>query len=1018
MALWSTRMNPSRTSSPNRVRLHVRPLEGREVPAAGGGFTAGGVLGEYFANPDMEGDPAFSRRDVRIDFDWGTRAPGGSTSPDYARVAADGFSVRWTGQVVPKFSEPYTFTATGDDGVRLWLRPAGDVFDWTLLADGWDGTATGPTDYWLAAGHPYDVRLEYRDVDGPAAVRLAWSSPSTPAEVVEPAVNLGVNAVTYDFHVYADAMKTGWTDWGHPVDYFGNPRVATDDAGWPLSDAGHLVFESRDPAKTGGVYLLRFRGQAEVSGWMGRGRFRADGVEHGMVLPAGAGYDPATNTTTAEMVLEGTDIFGLNFVKTKRNPEDAEGTGVTNVELMRPTARDATEYYQPGELFDRDVKAAYSRFTTLRYLTANFNAEKEWADRKLPTAMQAAWGDRAAVWEYEVMLANETGKDLYITVPVGATPAYVRNLANLIRYGSDGVDPYTEFVADPVYPGLNPNLRVYVEWGNEFWNWAFDQSKWAAEEGMAAVLNGTPDGQVVNFDGMRPYGDFRRWAALKTVRTSDLFREVWGDAAMGDRVRVLLGYQYDNQQQTAVETLKFIDRYFNNGDGLPHVVDPRPVSHYVWGAGGPAYFGASNPRGLVNTIAVPGGMFEAALVGPAGTAKVAPAGFPWAFEGDAGVYRDPAGAAGNAPVDIPGVGRVPATPSGSQALFVSGTGSARVTITFPAAGVYAIDFRAAGEAGLGNRLDFYLNDQRVTPNGEDLKPPPYPWWPGNGNRDANVFGAYGTVPITVPGPGRYTFRVVGRGSAEQTTVIDDVRVASTNAIFASKIPTGVQAAGQVTTFDMRAMVAAEAAYTRAYGLKFVAYEGGWSLGGDTEAVPIQSWAKYKDPRAARVMAAAIDAFHQADGEVYVLGAYDQWLLDDAATADDYPLVKGIDDRLATRPAAPTARIVIRGTAPVTLKSAAALQALSIPVNAAPGDWMNWTVQVPATGMYRITALGGPGGPAVVYADGTEIGRGPVQGTSGVARLTAGVHNIRVQSAGGWFLITGITLDRLDALPVP
>src|SRR5215212_6954659 len=125
------------------------------------------------------------------------------------------------------------------------------------------------------------------------------------------------------------------------------------------------------------------------------------------------------------------------------------------------------------------------------------------------------------------MLANETGKDLYITLPVGATNEYIRNLANLIRYGSDGLDPYTEPGADPVYPGLNPNLRVYVEWGNEFWNWAFSQAGWAADAGKDEVLNGTPDGQIINFDGQRPGGDYRRWAALRTVEASNLFREVW-----------------------------------------------------------------------------------------------------------------------------------------------------------------------------------------------------------------------------------------------------------------------------------------------------------------------------------------------------------------------------------------------------------------------------------------------------------------------------------------------------------
>src|SRR5205807_850264 len=110
-----------------------------------------------------------------------------------------------------------------------------------------------------------------------------------------------------------------------------------------------------------------------------------------------------------------------NFVHTQRDPGSPEDSGVADVQLMRPLAANGDTPYQPGELFDADVKQAYSRFTTLRYLTANFNDEHEWTDRKLPGLMQAAWGDQHADWENEVMLANETGKDLYITLPVGAS---------------------------------------------------------------------------------------------------------------------------------------------------------------------------------------------------------------------------------------------------------------------------------------------------------------------------------------------------------------------------------------------------------------------------------------------------------------------------------------------------------------------------------------------------------------------------------------------------------------------
>jgi hypothetical protein len=34
------------------------------------------------------------------------------------------------------------------------------------------------------------------------------------------------------------------------------------------------------------------------------------------------------------------------------------------------------------------------------------------------------------------------------------------------------------------------------------------------------------------------------------------------------------------------------------------------------------------------------------------------------------------------------------------------------------------------------------------------------------------------------------------------------------------------------------------------------------------------------------------------------------------------------------------------------------------------------------------------------------------------RLTAGVHTIRVQSTGGWYLIRGLTIDRINDALIP
>src|SRR5262249_30595930 len=133
-ALAALTPGPRRTV--RRPRLALQSLESREVPAVGGGFTAGGINGQYFPHPNLAGNPAFVRRDVHVDFGWQGSGPGGSTSPEYEQVGATNFSVRWTGQVVPRFSETYTFHTVSDDGVRLWIRPTGAA-NWTLIIDHW-----------------------------------------------------------------------------------------------------------------------------------------------------------------------------------------------------------------------------------------------------------------------------------------------------------------------------------------------------------------------------------------------------------------------------------------------------------------------------------------------------------------------------------------------------------------------------------------------------------------------------------------------------------------------------------------------------------------------------------------------------------------------------------------------------------------------------------------------------------------------------------------------------------------
>jgi glucose/arabinose dehydrogenase len=134
--------------------------------------TGTGFEGRYFTTRNLKGTSVV-RTDPTIDFFW----PAG-TQPHPA-VPDDNFSVRWRGLIEARTSDPYTFTTTTDDGVRLRVNG-------NLLIDKWiDQSAT---DYSgtisLVAGQKVLITMEYYDAGADAVAKLCWSGPSQPKEVV------------------------------------------------------------------------------------------------------------------------------------------------------------------------------------------------------------------------------------------------------------------------------------------------------------------------------------------------------------------------------------------------------------------------------------------------------------------------------------------------------------------------------------------------------------------------------------------------------------------------------------------------------------------------------------------------------------------------------------------------------------------------------------------------------------------------------------------------------------------
>jgi len=124
-----------------------------------------GMKGEYFNNKDLQGEPVVTRTDEQVNFDWFTNSP-------VPQLNTDNFSVRWTGQIVPRVSSLYQFGMKSDDGVRVYL-------DDKLIIDDWRDHAarTITTPVQLEAGRRYKLKIEYYERYASATAKLVWTPP-------------------------------------------------------------------------------------------------------------------------------------------------------------------------------------------------------------------------------------------------------------------------------------------------------------------------------------------------------------------------------------------------------------------------------------------------------------------------------------------------------------------------------------------------------------------------------------------------------------------------------------------------------------------------------------------------------------------------------------------------------------------------------------------------------------------------------------------------------------------------
>lgn len=134
-----------------------------------------GLRAEYFEGTELA-RPRVARVDAFLDFHWGIRPP------DPA-VAAGPWSARWSGALRPRLSGRHALHVAADDGCRLWI-------DERLVLDHWrEQTRTERSaEVELAAERDVAIRLEYFNRPGPGSLRLSWTEPGRPRELVPPDV--------------------------------------------------------------------------------------------------------------------------------------------------------------------------------------------------------------------------------------------------------------------------------------------------------------------------------------------------------------------------------------------------------------------------------------------------------------------------------------------------------------------------------------------------------------------------------------------------------------------------------------------------------------------------------------------------------------------------------------------------------------------------------------------------------------------------------------------------------------
>jgi hypothetical protein len=184
-------------------------------------------------------------------------------------------------------------------------------------------------------------------------------------------------------------------------------------------------------------------------------------------------------------------------------------------------------------------------------------------------------GVHGVPWEYVVLVAQLTHKDIWINIPVNASDDYVNHVAQLLKNG----DAFTG------NQGIPAGTNVYVEYSNEMWHYGFHQGPWNNQAAQDEVAAG---GSNLNYDGCNNNNDcwrFRR-IAKRTVEIGNQFKSTFGDN--GTRIRPVINNAFTDHD---ADMLKYVQDNYGT------------VSNYIYGISQTGYYSSADKSSVDAIIA-------------------------------------------------------------------------------------------------------------------------------------------------------------------------------------------------------------------------------------------------------------------------------------------------------------------------------------------------------------------------------------------------------------------------------